>query len=189
MYEMNLPDRVFMTGFMGAGKTTIGRLLAERIRYGFVDVDDRIVERAGCPVPVLFEREGEKAFRIREREALEATARERQTVIAVGGGALTTDAAIQWARAHGLVVFLEVEAADLVRRLHKGAADRPMLCDAGGRPLAPDAMQARIEALLKRRETYYRQAHLRVETTGCTKDEAIERVMKRLTETFGRLPQ
>ncbi|HVY39059.1 MAG TPA: shikimate kinase [Polyangia bacterium] len=153
------PDApIFLVGFMGSGKTTVGRLLAARLGWAFADLDDRIVAAAGMLIPEIFAREGEPAFRRREADALRAAAAERRVVLATGGGAACRDENLTLMLGAGHVVALAVSAAEAVRRAGR-TSGRPLLDGAAD----PGAAAA---ALLAAREPFYAQAHLRVETDG-----------------------
>lgn len=125
--------RVVLTGFMGAGKTTVGRLLADRLGWQFVDLDHEIESRAGRTIREIFERDGEAVFRRVERELLvEALARE-PVVIAAGGGTLTFPENLERARAQAMVIWLNPDFATLARRIGgKGKPDRPLFRDEAG---------------------------------------------------------
>ncbi len=168
---LSYPTRIYLTGFMGAGKSTLGRLLAEKIGYAFTDLDAAIEAAAGAPVREIIERRGEAAFRALERAALHETAGAARLVTAVGGGALATPEAMAWATARGMVVFIRVDRDVLVARLKK-AANRPLLQDASGALLPDAALLERIEALMARRLPVYERAHLTVNTSGLSKPEA-----------------
>ena len=143
---------------MGSGKSTIGRLLAERLGWHFMDLDHLIGEREGCSVAALFD-EGEAVFRSAEAAALRATMTRERIVVATGGGALVQPGAMEQAKASGTVCYLHVSPAILASRL-RGDASRPLLHDAQGRPLNGAALQARISRLLAVRHPLYAQADL-----------------------------
>lgn len=165
MQATDSPARVYLTGPMGVGKTTVGRALARRLGWAFLDLDDAIEEEAGCRIAEVFEREGEAAFRRREAEALRRTAARPHVVIATGGGALTQPGAMDWACAHGYVVFLEAPEDVLARRLASGIG-RPLLLDAAGQPLREADLLARVRTVLAQRIGRYRQADLSLDATG-----------------------
>jgi shikimate kinase len=146
--------RVVLVGFMGAGKTTVGRLLADELGFRFVDLDERIVARTGRTVAAIFAEDGEAAFRALEREAARAEAGSVDVVIAAGGGAVL-DPATRAALYEGATsVWLRCARDTLLARI---PAD-------GSRPLA--ANRATIGALLSEREPIYRRADLVVDTTS-----------------------
>ncbi len=121
------PDApIFLVGFMGSGKTTVGRLLARRLGWSFADLDDRIVSAAGMPIQELFARQGEAAFRAREMDVLRSAAAERRTVLATGGGAACRAENLALMLGAGRVVALGVSPAEAVRRAGP-ASGRPLL--------------------------------------------------------------
>jgi len=169
-----MPARSFrilaLTGFMGSGKTTVGRLLAERLGWHFADLDVRIVERAGCGIAELFRRHGEPAFRALETQVLvelvgQALGRSRPTVLALGGGTLTRAENRTCLEAAGAVlIWLDCPVEDLLARC-AGIADRPLFTD-----------EASFRALYQQRRPLYEQAAFRVEATG-TPETVVGRIL------------
>ena len=144
---------VFLIGMMGAGKTTVGRLLAAALQYEFLDCDAELERRAGVRVATMFELEGEEGFRERESQLLEELTRRPGVVLATGGGAVLRPANREHLRSRGLVIFLDVAGAEIARRTQHDTS-RPLLN-------GPDR-RVRIDALLDERLPYYRAtAHLR----------------------------
>ena len=144
---------VFLIGFMAAGKTTAGRLLAERMALPFVDLDDEVAELAGLPVADIFEQHGEAEFRRLEREALARILDRAPAVVATGGGTPCHGDALERMRSHGLVIALAVPL-DVALARAGTASERPLL--------ARTADQ--IAALYHEREPTYRQAHAVIAT-------------------------
>ncbi|MDZ4699923.1 MAG: shikimate kinase [Rhodothermales bacterium] len=163
--------RIYLTGFMGSGKSTLGAALATRLGYDFVDLDERIVERIGMPIAPFFKQFGEAAFRWHETEALYETAERAPLVVAVGGGALVSEDNLAFALAHGLVVYLHVEPAEIVRRLRAEPNTRPMLLDPEGHPMPEALVSERITRLMTFRDPIYRRAHLTVDVGPYSVDE------------------
>lgn len=119
--------RIFLTGFMGSGKTEVGRLLAGRLGLAFVDLDGEIERQAGASIRDLFRREGEEGFRRREQAALAASAERDGLVVATGGGVVTCAANRAWMKEHGVTVWLNPPFAALAARLTPEArALRPL---------------------------------------------------------------
>lgn len=150
---MGPPARVVLVGFMGAGKSTVGPLVARRLGWAFVDLDDEIEAAAGRTVPEIFAREGEAAFRAAERAAAERVCARDRLVLATGGGAFTVPETRRALQRGALTVWLRCELETLLERI---PAD-------GSRPLA--ANRATIAPLLTGREPSYALADLSVDTT------------------------
>ncbi|HEX2643570.1 MAG TPA: shikimate kinase [Thermoanaerobaculia bacterium] len=155
--------RVFLTGFMGSGKTTVGRILAERLGIPFVDLDLEIELREGMSVREVFERRGEPAFRHLEQETLRATAALPDAVIATGGGTVTVEPNARWIQANGLAVWLNPAFATLVGRVGAlGKRDRPLFQN-----------EEQALALYRRRLPAYRRADLTVDIGPAEEPEEI----------------
>ena len=147
---------IFLVGMMGAGKTTIGRALAQRLRRPFVDTDRVLVERTGVPVATIFEIEGEAGFRRRESALLAEMAREPGRVVATGGGIVLDPANRATMRDHGTVLYLRARLESLWERVRHDTA-RPLLATAQPRE--------RLAQLIEERDPLYRDAaHLIVDT-------------------------
>jgi shikimate kinase len=162
--------RVFLTGFMGSGKTTVGRLVAAEMGWEFHDLDRAVEAAAGLSVPELFRAEGAEGFRRREREALLAI-RSLPGVHSLGGGALVDPAAREALRGYGPVAYLKAGAEALARRLPRGAEGRPMLEGAG-------TIEERISRLLAEREPSYLAADWVIDTDGLAPRQSAERVVR-----------
>lgn len=155
--------RIYLAGFMGSGKSTVGPLAAELLDLDFMDLDDVIEARAGRSIPTIFAEQGEAAFRRMETDALHATANRAAAIIALGGGTIIDDANRSFARSNGLLVYLKVSADTIVERVAEGAAHRPLLQDETGTPLSPGRMRARIEQMLNVRCAAYEAAHVTID--------------------------
>ena len=160
-----------LVGLSGSGKSTIGRLLAERLGRPFVDTDALIVERAGMPIPQLFAERGEPAFRAVEREAVTDAVAGPAAVIATGGGAPVDAENRRLLWDGNLVVWLDAPVEALVRRV--GAAG-------DGRPLLAGGAAERLAALRAAREPVYSQAHLRVLTEEAGIDGTLDAILERV---------
>ena len=123
---MAFPDRIALVGFMGSGKSTVGRLLATAVGFQFVDVDKLIEQQAGVSIAELFRRDGEEVFRTLESRLLLGLGERRCVVIATGGGAPMRAANAEFLRARCRTFYLEISAAEVRRRVG-GAKDRPLL--------------------------------------------------------------
>lgn len=178
----NSGSKIYLTGFMGSGKSTVGPLVADRLGWGFLDLDAWIEERAGKPIPAVFAEKGEAHFRAMEAEVLRATTGGEHLVVALGGGALTDEDNLRLAKTNGAVVYLRAAPAELARRLKGTADERPLLQDEDGRPLSDEERHQRIRQLLDKRAPYYEQAHATVDTDAQSVDETAKAVIDALRE-------
>jgi shikimate kinase len=167
--------RIVLVGFMGTGKTEVGRRLARALRRPFVDLDGLVEARAGKDIPAIFADEGEARFRALEREAVREAVCMPEAVIATGGGALLDAESRRLLLEAGLVVRLDAPPDVIVDRIGT-AGERPLLAglDRAGRI-------AKVRALLAERATAYATAPHAVDTTGLDVDAVVGRV-RRLVE-------
>lgn len=161
---------VILVGFMGAGKSTVGRLLARRLGLCFVETDDLIVAREGKSIPRIFAESGEARFRALEAEVLEELASRRDHVVSTGGGFPCRPGIMERLRALGTVVWLAGRFEALYERA----------CRLGGRPVLQGRDPEEVRALYEARIPYYRQAHLAVDTTVLGVDGVARRIVREL---------
>lgn len=159
---------LYLIGMMGSGKTTVGRLLAKHLGYGFVDTDDVIVQAAGKSINQLFAESGEAAFRQLESDVLSQVCAFTKLTIATGGGVVMRQE--NWSYLHhGLIVWLDAPVELLYSRLQEDTT-RPLLHDVDP--------QGKLRSLLEQRQPLYSQADLRISITeGETAEEIVARVM------------
>lgn len=168
-------DNIILVGFMGAGKSVCGRMLAHRLGRCFVETDDMIVARDGRPIPEIFRQDGEETFRRLEAEALDALSLKAGDVIATGGGLPCREGRMERLRALGTVVWLRGDLAALLARARR----------AGNRPMLVGRTVEELQALYRAREPYYRQAHVTVDTAGLGVDQVVRRILAAVRETDG----
>lgn len=180
------PTRIYLTGFMGSGKSTVGAILANVLGYAFEDLDATVAERVGMSVQAFFETHGEAAFRAVEREVLMDTAGRERLVVATGGGALAQPDSMAWARGHGTVVYLALGPAALLSRLTHLNTPRPLLLGPDGQRLGTDALRARAETLMAQRDPVYRKAHIVVPADRLAVGQTVEAVARALRRYGGR---
>lgn len=151
-------QRIYLVGPMGAGKSTIGRLLAQELGLEFRDIDREIEERAGVDIPWIFDKEGEAGFREREAAVLEDFSRETGVLISTGGGAVMRPDSRRLMRDTGLVIYLHTSIAEQVRRTGRDRR-RPLL-------QRGDPAQT-LARLMDERDPLYREiAHVIIDTDG-----------------------
>lgn len=177
---MDLPTRIYLTGFMGSGKSTVGPILANVLGYVFLDLDEAIEREAGVSIPELFARDGEAAFRRLETDVLRKAGGIDRVVVALGGGAVVREETLSFVLERGTLIYLRTTPAQLTRRLVKGRADRPLLQDEQGKPLPRERLRARIEAMLEARTPYYERAHLTVDAGGRSIGKTVDTIVKAL---------
>lgn len=158
-YNIAVKDggNIFLVGMMGAGKTTVARLLAGRLTRTFIDADLELERRCGVKVPVIFEIEGEEGFRTREVAILDELTARSGIVLATGGGAVLREENRQRLVARGVVIYLRAQPHDLYMRTRHDK-NRPLLA-------TPDP-QKRLEELFHQRDPFYREVADLVVDTG-----------------------
>jgi shikimate kinase len=167
---------IFLCGFMGVGKTTVGKRLAELRTCRFVDLDRAIEAEAGCAIPAIFANEGEAGFRRRESHALRSLAL-ADTVVALGGGALTQNENFEFIVGAGLLIYLSASVEALMERLNDSTELRPLLAG-----LSFADRRVKILRLMGEREAVYRKAHLEISTDGLSADDVAAKANTLITE-------
>jgi len=166
-------DNIVLVGFMGAGKSSVGRLLARRLGRCFLETDDMIVAREGRSIPEIFAERGEPYFRALEEEALDLLRLKSHDVIGTGGGLPCRDGRPEALRALGTVIWLAGDFETLYERAQR----------AGARPMLSSRSREEADALYRARRPYYAQAHLTVDTTGIGLDQIVARILRDLGKT------
>jgi len=141
--------KIYLIGFMGCGKSTIGRELADLLDYAFVDLDDYI-ESQGRSIAEIFETEGEKSFRELERDALAQLSGMMDTVIATGGGTPCFHDNLEWMQATGMTIYLNTSSDVLFQRLKSETEHRPLLAT-----LSDDELSNFINKKIQERSSFY----------------------------------
>jgi len=175
------PRRIFLVGLSGSGKSTVGRLLAERLRWEFADSDAEVERRAGRPIPDLFRHEGEARFREREADALEHLADREPIIVSTGGGAPTNEASRR-AMSSGFVVWLVVSPESAAKRL----AENP---ETENRPLLEGDPAGKLTAMLAARAEYYQRADASIDVDYLSPEQAAAEIEQLWVEWRNHPPQ
>lgn len=165
---MQLKDKpIALTGFMGSGKSTVGRVLAQELAYKFIDLDELIVSRCGKSIPEIFA-SGEAAFRLEEYEALRYVIEHEQgkLVIALGGGCITDERSRELVLNHCLSIFLYASLDCIYKRIGTGNSKRPLMSDA--------------ELLYEKRAHIYAQANITIDTEDMSVQDVVSVIVKAL---------
>lgn len=165
-------ESIFLVGPMGAGKSTVGKFLAEKLHYQFVDSDHEIEAKTGATIPMIFDIEGETGFRAREADMIDELSQKQEVVLATGGGAVETESNRQNLRSRGFVVYLKSPVESLIQRTRH---DR-------NRPLLQTENPAQVlRDLMERREPWYiEMADLVIETQQVPVHRVVKQIVERL---------
>ncbi len=148
-------NRIYLIGFMGVGKSTIGKKLAHSLDYNFVDIDELFENKYKVSINTFFEKYSEKLFRELENKLLHETFSYKNTVISTGGGSPCYDNAINDINNHGTSIYLKMPVEALVNRLENAIRPRPLI-----KGKSHEEVKSDVEKLLKEREQYYNKANI-----------------------------
>lgn len=165
-----MQPNIVLVGFMGTGKTTVGRILAQQLDWVFTDTDAYIEEQAGMTISRMFQEHGEDYFRERETESLKELLQRQGQVVSTGGGAVLREENRRLMLENGLVVAMLADEAVIVERV-KGDA---------GRPLLQGDLEERVRTLVEARRHAYDFAHVQLHTDNLSPLEAARRIQEML---------
>jgi shikimate kinase len=171
---MKTKARIFLIGFMGSGKSTLGSALAKSLGYDYWDTDNWIEKTEGKSISDLFETKGEAYFRAREKEALAVAVQQKNVIIATGGGLPCFFDNMDVIQQFGWSVFLKINAADLLERLQGETAQRPLLSEMKEQELL-EWMEYKIES----RNEFYTRADIHV-NGNLAIDELVDLILGKL---------
>ncbi len=166
---MFLNIHVFLIGFMGSGKTTIGKRISSTLDVPFIDLDAIIEKEQGKSIPELFDAVGEASFREIEREALHRYAKGIPCILSTGGGVPCYFDNMEFMFHNGVTIYLKASPLELASRLSAGQESRPLIKNVGR-----ENLPSHIESMLKTREPFYAKATFIVETDGRSDDEVVK---------------
>ena len=167
---MNKHNKIFLVGPMGAGKTTIGKQLAEALSVDFIDSDHQIESRTGVTIPHIFDVEGEEGFRRREEAIIDELTQKQNIVLATGGGAVIRKANRQHLKSRGIVIYLHASIDQLLERTSRDK-NRPLL--------QTEDPRAKLEELMATREPLYREV---ADIVVDTEQQPVAKVVKQITQ-------
>lgn len=146
--------RIYLVGFMGCGKSSLGKRLARKLEYDFLDLDQEIEKRTGKTIQEIFMHEGEDWFRRKEKELLHETISMQRSVISTGGGTPCHFDNMEFMNEHGVTVYLKMSSVSLTYRLENAKKKRPLVADLKGGDL-----HRFVKDRLEEREPFYAKAH------------------------------
>lgn len=168
-----MKENIILIGFMGVGKTSLGKLLASKLGRGFIDLDEKIEHDAGLTIPKIFETYGEKYFRELEKAAVKEICTRRNIVIATGGGTVKDAENLQMLKNSGVIICLTTEPEEIFRRTEK-RGERPVLDGGGNERLET------IKKLLAEREEFYSQADYKIDTTSWSPLQIVNKICEKI---------
>ena len=170
-----MKDNVILTGFMGTGKTSLGKLLATKLGRPFVDIDKKIEAEQKLSIPKIFEQFGEEHFRALEKSAVKELSERRGLVIATGGGTIKDEENLRLLKSSGVLICLTTEPEEIFNRTSR-RGERPVL-DGGG-----DERLETIKKLLAERKKFYDRADYQVDTTEWSPIQIIDDICRYLRQ-------
>jgi shikimate kinase len=173
------PQIVFLCGFMGVGKSTIGLLLAKKLGWSFVDTDALITEKTKKTIPEIFASEGEAAFRKYEHEVLTQSSWNSPSLVSLGGGILLNPQNLKWICQKGWLIYMAANSETIISRLTETAQRRPLLDG-----LSENQRREKIQTLMKERQAQYAQAHHWIETDGRSPEEITNQIADQISFWF-----
>ena len=170
-----MKSNIALIGFMGTGKTAVGRLLAEKLGKGFIELDALIEQMAGKTIPEIFAQDGEIAFRELEIEATRDVAERENTVVACGGGVVLNQINIDRLKKHSLIVYLTASTEAILKRTLSDTNERPLL--------VAENKAGEVKKLLEFRQPFYeRAADITVDTSELEVAGVVEQIITGLKE-------
>jgi len=173
---------IYLAGFMGAGKSTIGPILANTIGWDSCDLDLLIEKQQGKKIRQIFEQEGEKFFRKIETEMLQDISTKSNLVVSLGGGTIANESNLAILKKSGTTIYLKASADSFYKRL-KYKRDRPSLNVNESENFTKDKLVDRINDLMNKRKKFYEQADITVNTDNSSVGRTVDKIVKLLKKT------
>lgn len=166
---MKKKPNIIITGFMGTGKTTVGKIISNKLNFIFLDIDELIEKTTGMKISEIFKKFGEKRFRDIETEMVKVVTKKRGQVISTGGGVVLREENLHHLKKSGIIFCLTASPNTIFERT-KGCKDRPLL--------QVNNPQDKIKELMNERRPFYEKADIIIDTEGLSASEVAERVIK-----------
>jgi shikimate kinase len=172
-----MKNTIYLTGFMGSGKSTIGPILANTLGWDFFDLDKLIENKAGKKIREIFDQEGENYFRKLETETLKEISESHNIIISLGGGAIANKENLEILKKTGKIIYLKVSLDTVYHRL-RYKKDRPALTKNDSESLNKEEMTNRIKELMNARAKYYEQADCTIDTDKISLGKTVDKIVK-----------
>jgi shikimate kinase len=170
-------NKIYLTGFMGSGKSTIGPILANALGWDFFDLDVVIEQNEGKKIPRIFEENGEDYFRNLEKITLKKLTERKNIIIALGGGTIANQDNIDFIKTSGKIIYLKLSAESAYQRL-KFKRDRPVLTPNGSATMSKTEYMDKITQLLLVRKKFYEQADITIDTNKLPLGVTVDKIIK-----------
>ncbi|MCK9615153.1 MAG: shikimate kinase [Candidatus Omnitrophica bacterium] len=159
---------IYLVGFMGVGKTVVGKIIADKLKLKFIETDGTIEKEEGCPITEIFATKGEQHFRQLESNLLKKISKETNLIVSCGGGLVCNKENLRILKETGTVFNLTAETKTIYERIKK-YSHRPLL--------NVEDPVAKIDELMQKRSPYYKQAHHTIDTTKISPDEVSDKII------------
>ncbi len=176
-----MKNTIYLTGFMGSGKSTIGPILANTLGWDFFDLDKLIENKTGKKIREIFEQEGESHFRKIETETLREISESKNVIISLGGGTIANKENLEILKKTGKIIYLKVSLDTVYHRL-KYKKDRPALTKSDSESLSREEMTNRINKLMDTRTKYYEQADYTIDTDNNSLGKTVDKIVKIISQ-------
>lgn len=176
-----MKNTIYLTGFMGSGKSTVGPILANTLGWDFFDLDKLIENKTGKKIREIFEQEGENYFRKLETDTLREISGSQNIIISLGGGTVASQENLDILKETGKIIYLKVSLDTVYKRL-KYKRDRPALTNSNSESLSKEEMTDRIKKLMDTRIKYYEQADFTIDTDTNSLGKTIDKIVKIISQ-------
>ncbi|HZK44476.1 MAG TPA: shikimate kinase [Syntrophomonadaceae bacterium] len=171
-----MEKNIVLIGFMGTGKSTVGVKIAERLKMNFVDMDREIEKITGMSIKLLFKNHGEVRFRSEEKLMAQKLSKQKNMVIATGGGVVLQEDNIEVLRENGIIICLDADASNIFERVNRKRGTRPLL--------KKNLTVKDVEDMLAERETFYAGADYRINTSNKDLNQVVNEAIRHIKKTI-----